>query len=231
MGLDLRDNLRAGLRRHPRVAYQGFCGDAAAWSRLADAIPAIAPFGQAQHMSGLWVLDWDHRLPSKTLTLRLYAFYDEAAHHRGMLALDAREEEIASEDRFPEFDVPDFAALPADEAYEAELAPGGLPGKLRLVSDWRRDIDPALARRAIDLARRSEPFQDLRRTIRFRPAALGDLEAAEWTPPCESGHRRWGIDVWYLITFNGVVGEGRAFLVDLEEGAVVQHRDFQFRSG
>ena len=41
----------------------------------------------------------------------------------------------------------------------------------------------------------------------------------------------WALDVWYLLTFNGMVGEGRAFLVDLEERAVVRERDFQFRAG
>ena len=50
--------------------------------------------------------------------------------------------------------------------------------------------------------------------MRTRPPGLGDLEAAEWAPPSESGHSRWGIDVWYLRSFNGMVGEGTAFLVD-----------------
>ena len=50
-------------------------------------------------------------------------------------------------------------------------------------------------------------------------------------PPCESGHVRWAVDVWYLLTFNGMVGEGRAFLVDLVERQVVRERDFQFRAG
>jgi hypothetical protein len=42
---------------------------------------------------------------------------------------------------------------------------------------------------------------------------------------------RWALDVWYLLTFNGMVGEGRAFLVDLVERQVVRERDFQFRAG
>jgi hypothetical protein len=39
------------------------------------------------------------------------------------------------------------------------------------------------------------------------------------------------VDVWYLRSFNGMVGEGTAFLVDLEEEKVVRQRDFQFRAG
>src|SRR5581483_11204544 len=64
-----------------------------------------------------------------------------------------------------------------------------------------------------------------------RPPGLGDLEPTEWSPPCESGHVRWAVDVWYLLTFNGMIGEGRAFLVDLVERNVVRERDFQFRAG
>ena len=67
--------------------------------------------------------------------------------------------------------------------------------------------------------------------MRTRPPGLGDLEAAEWSPPSESGHERWGIDVWYLRSFNGMVGEGTAFLVDVERENVVSQRDFQFRAG
>ena len=76
-----------------------------------------------------------------------------------------------------------------------------------------------------------EPFRELRSQAKVRAPGLGDLEPAEWSPPCESGHVRWGVDVWYLLTFNGMVGEGRAFLVDLEEKCVVRERDFQFRAG
>ena len=33
------------------------------------------------------------------------------------------------------------------------------------------------------------------------------------------------------MTYNGMVGEGRAFLVDGREPVVVRERDFQFRAG
>ncbi len=132
---------------------------------------------------------------------------------------------------FPEFDVPDFSGIPADEAYETELELGSPPAGLRLVSEWRRQIEPDVARRAVDIVRESPLFGALAARPAMRPPGLGDLEAAEWTPPCESGHARWGIDVWYLLTFNGMVGEGRAFLVDGEEPLVVRERDFQFRAG
>jgi len=100
---------------------------------------------------------------------------------------------------------------------------GGAPGSVQ--------IQPNASTRAIDIVRGSAPFRELRGQGRVRPAGLGDLEPAEWSPPCESGHVRWALDVWYLLTFNGMVGEGRAFLVDLVERQVVRERDFQFRAG
>jgi hypothetical protein len=231
MALDLRDVLRAEMRIHPRLVQQGLFtreGDAA---RVAAALPPLMPFGEGEYAGGVWIVDWDHRIPSRHVVLRLYAHYTDERRLEFEKAYGVRQEDIASEDLFPEFDVSDFIALPADEAYEAEMDLGGTPGRLRLVSEWRREIQAGPAARAIEIVRDSEPFRELRAQSKVRPPGLGDLEPAEWSPPCESGHVRWGVDVWYLLTFNGMVGEGRAFLVDLEERLVVRERDFQFRAG
>jgi hypothetical protein len=229
--MDPRDELRRELRRHPRVVHQGLFGDATAVAQLADRLPPFVPFRGEGYVAALWVLDWDHRLPSRELVLRLYAFYGDAQRIEGLRGFDDRQAQITKEDIFPEFDVSDFAGLPADEAYEAEITVAGEPKKLRLVSDWRREVDPRLGRRAEDIVRRSSAFKELSSQVRARPPGLGDLEAAEWAPPTESGHGRWGLDVWYLRSFNGMVGEGTAFLVDLEDEKVVGQRDFQFRAG
>jgi len=170
-------------------------------------------------------------LPSRQAVLRLYAHYTDERRREAQRALDDRLAEIGKADLFPEFDVPDFVGLPADEAYETEVDLSGNPSRLRLISDWRREIQQAPGEQSVEIVRASEPFRELRAKAKIRPAALGDLEPAEWSPPCETGHVRWGVDVWYLLTFNGMVGEGRAFLVDLEERAVVRERDFQFRAG
>jgi hypothetical protein len=106
-----------------------------------------------------------------------------------------------------------------------------VPAKFRLVSDWRRKIDPRLGGHAETVVRESVAFKEVSSKLQERSAGLGDLEAAEWAPPSESGHSRWGIDVWYLRSFNGMVGEGTAFLVDLQDSRVVSQRDFQFRAG
>jgi hypothetical protein len=231
MGMDLRDLLRADLRVHPRLVQQGLFTGEDVSQRIAAALPPLVPFGDAEYKGALWLVDWDHRIPSRQAVVRLYAYYDASRQRELEAAHEGRVREIAAEDLFPEFDVSDFAGLPADEAYEAELDLSGSPGRLRLVSEWRRQIQPAASTRAIEIVRASAPFRELRGQGRVRPAGLGDLEPAEWSPPCESGHVRWALDVWYLLTFNGMVGEGRAFLVDLIEKQVVRERDFQFRAG
>jgi len=231
MALDLRDLLRFEMRVHPRLAQQGLFEGAEARAQIAATIPPLVPFGEADYAGALWVIDWDHRLPSRHAALRLYAYYTPERRRELEEAVAAREKEIAAEDLFPEFDVSDFAGLPADEAYEAETDLGGSPARLRLVSEWRRQIQPVAASNAVEIVRASTPFRELRANGRVRPPGLGDLEPTEWSPPCESGHVRWAVDVWYLLTFNGMIGEGRAFLVDLVERQVVRERDFQFRAG
>ena len=64
-----------------------------------------------------------------------------------------------------------------------------------------------------------------------RPSYLGELEAVSWTPPCETQHGRWTLDVWYLLAFDGRVGTGRSFLIDLVDNLVVTSRDFSVRTG
>jgi hypothetical protein len=231
MALDLRDLLRAEMRIHPRLVQQKLFTGADERARIAAALPPLVPFDGAEYAGGTWVVDWDHRLPSRQVILRLYAQYSAERRTEFETAYAARLADVARDDLFPEFDVSDFVGLPADEAYETEMDLGGSPARLRLVSEWRREIQAGPAARAIEIVRESEPFEELRAQSKVRPPGLGDLEPAEWSPPCESGHVRWGVDVWYLLTFNGMVGEGRAFLVDLEERLVVRERDFQFRAG
>jgi len=231
MGLDLRDFLKDRLIVHPRLAAQAGVAAATDGARIAAELPPLVPFGEATYVGGEWILDWDHRLPSKNAILRLSAYYTEERRAAAEAARTTRMTEIKRDDLFPEFDVPDLGGMPADEAYEAEIELGGAPARLRLVSEWRREIDPVAAERAVAIVRASPSFRDVQSQAAFRPPGLGDLEAAEWSPPCESGHARWGIDVWYLMTYNGMVGEGRAFLVDAREPVVVRERDFQFRAG
>src|SRR5262249_38115937 len=107
--IDVRAIVRESVRLHPRVAYQSLGGETTR-PAMAGALPELVPFGEVGGYRGLIaVLDWDHRIPSKQMILRLYAYTSEDALQRGEAAFDQRLEEIGQRDRFPEFDVPDFA--------------------------------------------------------------------------------------------------------------------------
>ncbi len=192
-------------------------------------LPALVPFRNG-YAGALAVIDWDHVLPSKVLLVRVLAYYDEERLAEGEDAFAERLAAIQLRDRFPEFDVPDFAGIDADESYEVELDDKGSPGPCRLTSAWRREIDDEHAELAVTLARHTEDYGRLS-AAQGRPRSLGDLEAVSWTPPCESGHTAWTLDVWYLLAFDGRMGTGRSFLVDLDDRRIVAARDFSVRAG
>jgi hypothetical protein len=205
-------------------------GHADAAEQVSQALPPLPPF-RSDYVGAIAVVDWDHRLPSVTLALRIYAYYSKESLDAGHEAFDDRVEHIADRDRYPEFDVPDFDNLPADEAYEVELSPTGEVGRCRLASAWRRTVEHADANQAVALVSKSDEYTKLVAAASRRPQHLGDLEAVSWTPPCESQHGRWTLDVWYLLAFDGRTGTGRSFLVDLEANEVVVVRDFSVRTG
>ncbi len=229
MTKDLRDLFSKDLQRHPRVAYQGFFGENDAATQLAEDLPPLTPFRNDYH-GAIAVVDWDHRLPSQQLLLRIYAYYNESSYAAGQESFDDRLEEIGQRDRYPEFDVPDFDNLAADEAYEIEVSPDGKIGRCRLTSAWRREIAREDARYAVQTASKSDEYERLTSNASDRPPHLGDLEAVSWTPPCESQHPKWTLDVWYLIAFDGRVGTGRSFLVDIDAKDVVAVRDFSVQT-
>lgn len=229
MTSDLRAFVAEDVRLHPRVAYQSLFSDEGAAARIAAMLPALPRF-RHDYVGAIAVIDWDHRIPSQTLALRIYGFYSDDTLEAGHEAFDDRVEQIAERDKYPEFDVPDFESLAADEAYEIELAPSGTIGRCRLTSAWRRTIAASDAATAVSLAQQSAEFQRLVASTPQRPSYLGDLEAVSWTPPCESQHPRWTLDVWYLLAFDGRIGTGRSFLCDLDANQVVAVRDFSVRT-
>jgi hypothetical protein len=226
---DLRSFVAEEIRLHPRVAYQGMLQDEGAAARLAASLPPLPRF-RHDYVGAITVIDWDHRIPSQTLALRIYGYYSDDTLEAGLESFDDRLEHIAERDRYPEFDVPDFDSLAADEAYEIELSPAGVIGRSRLTSAWRRTIASQDAAVAVGLAGSSAEFQKLASASPQRPSYLGDLEAVSWTPPCESQHTRWTLDVWYLLAFDGRIGTGRSFLCDLEANTVIAVRDFSVRT-
>ena len=183
--LDLREELKRDLRRHPRVEMQGLLEAMVDRAKLAQTLPAFSPFKAKAYKAVLWVADWDHRLPSQNIIMRLYAYYNGHGRRVADETFGERLAQITSETIFPEFDVSDFSGLPADEVYEAEGPVGGELKTFHLVSEWRREIEPPLARKAEQIVRASHHFREIASQTRARPPGLGDLEAAEWSPPSE----------------------------------------------
>jgi len=225
----VRQRLTEDLHLHPRVAYQGLFTDPGVRAALAEHLPDLVAFGDHAYHDVLALLDWDHRLPSKGLLLRVYAYYDERSAARGRESFDLRTEEIAQRDRYPEFDVPDYEGLFADESYEAPVELRGVAERPRLVSDWRRRIDDAVADDCVEVVRESREFKSVIKQGR-RPGGLGDLEAVSWCPPCESEYPTWTVDVWYLTEFDGLLGKGYSFMVDPAVHKVVLAREFVVRA-
>jgi hypothetical protein len=221
------------LLLHPRVAQQSV-GEEQVKRLVSAALPRLQPFKDRSVHSIVAVLDWDHRLPSRALTLRLHVCYDASTRGRFQQALDRRQAEIRERDLYPEFDVPDYGGLPADEAYDVELSQEMAIENMRLTSPWRREVAEEDAGRAVNAVRVSTQFADARRAEPGRPQNLGDLEAVAWTPPCESNLPRWTLDVWWLTSFDGRVGKGWSFLVEFgapDSGHVVAAREFTIRAG
>jgi hypothetical protein len=223
------------LQIHPRVAQQGL-STATARAILDQALPRLHPFRDHRMSAVVGLLDWDHHLPSRVLTMHLHVCYDTASRERLNQAFSRRCEEIAARDLYPEFDVPDYGGLPADESYDVELSPNYTIENIRLVSPWRREIAEEDAQRALQSVRASRRFIDLkeREGGQATGTGLAELEAVAWTPPCESGHGTWTLDVWWLTSFDGRVGKGWSFLVDFALTAsdpVVACREFTVRAG
>ena len=58
-------------------------------------INAMVPFDAAEYTGGVWVVDWDHRLPSRHVVLRLYAHYSGERRAELDTAYTARQKDVA----------------------------------------------------------------------------------------------------------------------------------------
>lgn len=200
------------LQIHPRVQFQRLATpDRLAF--LAKTLPDFPTFAGRKIAGGAAVLDWDHRLPSQEIVLRLHLGYDSAVVAAIEQSVRERTSRIVALDRFPEFDIPDFIGLPGDEIYEGTLKPNLEIQSWRFASAWRRTVQQADAARAIAAVVRSEQLAKACTLHGIRH--VDDLEVVGWTPPCESGHGRWTLDVWLLTEMVGQVGKGYSFLVEL----------------
>lgn len=220
------------LRIHPRVQQQGIAGGPEDRLKFATALPALTPFRGLPFTAFAAVLDWDHKLPSEMVMLRLFAFHSPDSLAAITVALEARSRAIETSDRFPEFDVADFAGLAdagADEAYEVDIKLDGTLDSVRHVSPWRREIADALGQTACEIVRQSSELRQIVLQQLARSSLMPHLQALQWVPPFEAEHTRWVIDVWYLVERRGRDVLARSFLVDPEEKRVVSTREILLR--
>ncbi len=128
----------ADLRIHVRLMDQGVGADIDYAKQLHEVVPELAPFGSNQYAAVRAVLDWDHQIPSEYALLRIYVAYSK--HEARLLdtQIRAREQAIAMDNVYPEFDLPDFGELDSSETYIGVLRPGGLEfEEFRFFSDWK----------------------------------------------------------------------------------------------
>lgn len=221
----LRDAFGPHLHVHVRLRDQDLVPGGAALTRLARSMPPLIPFGDASYHAIVAVLDWDHRIPSELMVLRLLACYSAEDLRSVREQLAAQERRIAEANLYPEFDVPDYGVVDANEVYAAavevdEEAPQGM----RLLSPWRKDVPAKVGRRALAALQQSESF---RIADRGRPKrrALGGPMLVGWAPPLASDGRTWTVEVWLVTDFDGQMGTARVFLVDPNAGAIVREYD------
>lgn len=203
------------LRIHIRLIEQGVGVDMDYPKRLHDAVPELVPFGSNQYAAVRAILDWDHQIPSEYALLRIYAAYSK--HEARLLdtQIRAREQAIAMDNVYPEFDLPDYGDLDASETYIGVLRPGGTEfEEFRFFSDWRKEVRPPIARAALSAVKQLESYQEAYR--KRQNDALGSAVVVGWVPPCLAHSNAWAVEIWLVVEFDGQVGKARVFMVDSE---------------
>lgn len=210
------------LATHVRVRDQGLALDGDALAKLVAGFPPLVPFGASDYIDVWAVLDWDHRLPSHQLLLRVFAIYDEARRRQLDDARRAIDEQIADDNLFPEFDLPDYGELAGDELYVASYdAKEQQLGDLVFSSPWRRQVPAAQLEATRDVLENSKAFTDAMTTRGDN--GLGNAMLVGWVPPSMAKCERWALEFWLLMRFDGSTGEANVFVVDPDGGTIVRN--------
>jgi hypothetical protein len=209
----VRTALLQRLKVHTRVAQQGLGPTPDVRKKLAASLPDILAFGDRRYAAAHVVLDWDHRLPSEALLLRLYLSYTDREAADVENALKARDREIDSGNLYPEFDVPDYGEIDASETYVGLVRPKGQEvEELRFFSDWRKSVQQPVVRDVLAAVRGHAGYE---RSMRERSHDnLGPPVVIGWTPPCLANSKHWAVEVWLLVDFDGHMGRAHVFMVD-----------------
>ncbi len=209
---------------HPRVQYQGLPD--VPMDMLLAKMPGVVPFPGREYSSLMFILDWDHRLPSRRLFGRMLAFYSPKAEQRALREYRIRFEEIRENDKFPEFDVQDFDDILADESYIYLFLPTGFFRKVQLISPWRHTVTERDRQIVSSCVEDSEEYAVLQEQYGLK---CGPLRIIGWVPPCMSGQDRWTVDVRYVTYCEGSSVWGRTFLADPLGRQVLGVTDFNMR--
>jgi hypothetical protein len=211
----------ADLRVHVRLQDQDVAKTPAFRQALHDNVLELVPYGSNQYAAVRAILDWDHQLPSEYMLLRIYAAYSR--HEARLLdtQIRARDQAIASDNVFPEFDLPDYGDLDASETYIAVLRPESPEfEEFRFFSDWRKEVRPPIARAALAAVKELDSYKDAYRER--QNDALGSAVVVGWVPPCLAHSSAWALEIWLVIQFDGQVGKAKVFMVDSESLAVTR---------
>lgn len=212
------------LKVHPRIKDQGHDPDGALRAELATTLPPLSAFGGRQFASVCVILDWDHQLPSQFYLLRVLASYDENDRERVDASVEDRDEEIAEINLYPEFDLPDYGEIEANESYVAVLRAGSTKIEdFRFLSPWRKQVGGAIADAAIRAVTKNPSY--VRAATARRTDGLGGPVVIGWAPPCLANSESWAIEIWLLTEFDGHAGKARVFMVDPDRKVVTREYD------
>lgn len=214
--------LREGLTIHPRHFDQGRHDDDEQVTAALEAVPLLTPFGGNSLDSLTAILDWDHRIPSKFITLRVLASYSSHETRRVQTQIRARLQGIEADNLFPEFDVPDFDDLTASEIYQLVFDAERLELlDTRFDSTWRKQVNNDDVKTAVGILSEHVPFK--RAHSQRRSDAFGGPILMGWCPPCLAQSEHWGIEFWLVTEFDGQSGSALVCIVDIETGVVSKH--------
>ena len=209
------------LRVHVRLLEQRVATTDEFRMKLHKSMPELTPYGSNQYAAVRAVLDWDHQIPSEYMLLRIYTAYSR--HEARLLdtQIRARDQAIATDNVYPEFDLPDYGDLDASETYIAVLRPGSHEfEEFRFFSDWRKEVRPPVARAALSAVKQLDSYQEAYRAR--QNDALGSAVVVGWVPPCLAQSKAWAVEIWLVVEFDGQVGKAKVFMVDSESLAVTR---------
>jgi hypothetical protein len=217
----VRSAVTDNLHIHPRLVQQGMEPSARQRKALLKSLPALMAFTGNTYHAARAILDWDHQIPSQHQILRLFMCYGDREARILDGEITRRDREIAGDNLYPEFDLPDYGMLPASETYVAVMrADQPVIEDLRFSSDWRRRVEQTAQRSALMSVRRLDSFN---RSMQERTHEhLGPPVVIGWTPPCLANSKNWAVEVWLLLDFDGHRGRAHVFMVDSKSNDVTR---------